>query len=72
VTAGVVALDIHDQGSRRRDRPAHHTGTLQPETLGVGIQGMRERIRQLGGTFAVEFTDKGTTVSVRVSLKEVP
>jgi signal transduction histidine kinase len=33
---------------------------------------MRERIRQLGGTFAVEFTDKGTTVSVRVSLKEVP
>ncbi len=41
---------------------------LQPETLGVGIQGMRERIRQLGGTFDVEFTDKGTTVCVGVPL----
>lgn len=68
VTAGVVALEIHDQGHERRDRPAHQTGTLQPETLGVGIQGMRERIRQLGGTFDVEFTDEGTTVCVAVPL----
>ena len=27
---------------------------------------MRERIRQLGGTFTVEFTDTGTTVRVVV------
>jgi signal transduction histidine kinase len=68
VTVGVVALEIHDQGHGRRDRLAHQTGTLQPETLGVGIQGMRERIRQLGGAFYVEFTDKGTTVCVAVPL----
>jgi signal transduction histidine kinase len=68
VTAGIVALEIHDQGHGRRSRPAHQTRTLQPETLGVGIQGMRERIRQLGGTFDVEFTDKGTTVCVGVPL----
>jgi len=36
----------------------------------VGIQGMRERVRQLGGTFDVGFTDRGTTVRVRVPLKE--
>jgi signal transduction histidine kinase len=66
VTAGVVALEIHDQGHGRRERPAHEAGT--PETLGVGIQGMRERIRQLGGTFDVEFTDEGTTVWVGVPL----
>ena len=68
VATGVVALEIHDQGRGRRDQPAHQPATLQPETLGVGIQGMRERIRQLGGTFDVEFTDEGTTVRVGVPL----
>jgi len=29
---------------------------------------MRERIRQLAGTFDVEFTDKGTTVRISVPL----
>ena len=67
-SADVVALEIHDQGHGLRDRLAHQTGTLQPETLGVGIQGMRERIRQLGGTFDVEFTDQGTTVCVGLPL----
>ena len=67
VTAGIVALEIHDQGHGLRDQVTHDNGT-RPETLGVGIQGMRERIRQLGGTFDVEFTDKGTTVCVGVPL----
>ena len=63
-TAGAVALDIHDEGHGLRDPVTHEDGL--PETLGVGIQGMRERVRQLGGTFDVEFTDTGTTVRVRV------
>jgi signal transduction histidine kinase len=66
-TADAVALDIHDEGRGLRDAVAHDSGTL-PETLGVGIQGMRERVRQLGGTFDVEFTDTGTTVRVRVPM----
>jgi signal transduction histidine kinase len=69
VTADVVALEVHDQGHGLRDPVAHQTGMLRPETLGVGIQGMRERILQLGGTFDVEFTDKGTSVCVGVPLK---
>lgn len=64
-TADTVALDIHDEGHGLRDQVTHDTETL-PETLGVGIQGMRERVRQLNGTFDVEFTDTGTTVRVRV------
>jgi len=67
-TAGTVVLEIHDQGQGLRDTPTHQNDTLIPETLGVGIQGMRERIRQLGGTFDVEFTDQGTTVCVGVPL----
>jgi signal transduction histidine kinase len=69
-TADAVALDIEDQGRGRRGDVAHRSSTLLPETLGVGIQGMRERIRQLGGTFDIAFTDTGTTVRVRVPLDE--
>jgi signal transduction histidine kinase len=68
VTADAVALEIHDQGHGRRDPQTHQTGMFLPQTLGVGIQGMRERIRQLGGTFDVEFTNEGTTVCVGVPL----
>jgi signal transduction histidine kinase len=68
-TADAVALDIHDEGYGLRDPVTLEDGAL-PETLGVGIQGMRERIRQLGGTFDVDFTGTGTTVRVRVPLDE--
>lgn len=64
-TAEAVALDIHDEGQGLRDAATQEHGTV-PETLGVGIQGMRERVRQLGGTFEVEFGDTCTTVRVRV------
>ncbi len=66
-TADAVALDIHDEGHGLRDLVTHDDGTL-PEVLGVGIQGMRERVSQLGGTFDIEFTDSGTTVRVRVPM----
>ena len=66
-TADAVELEIHDEGHGLREPVAYDNGTL-PETLGVGIQGMRERVGQLGGTFDVEFTDRGTTVRVRVPI----
>jgi signal transduction histidine kinase len=67
-TADAVALEIHDEGQGLGDAGTHRNGARRPEALGVGIQGMRERIRQLGGTFNVEFTDNGTAVFVRVPL----
>jgi signal transduction histidine kinase len=67
-TTDAVALEIHDKGHGLRDSIAHLNGSLLPERLGVGIQGMRERIRQLRGTFEVEFTDHGTTVRVAVPM----
>jgi signal transduction histidine kinase len=65
-SAGAVVLDIQDQGHGLRDHPTMPPGTRFPEILGVGIQGMRERIRQLGGTFDIEFTQTGTTIHVVV------
>jgi two-component system NarL family sensor kinase len=55
-----VSLEIRDQG---KGMPAsmdrNSFGPLKP---GVGIQGMRERVRQLGGTFRIETGTEGTLV----------
>jgi signal transduction histidine kinase len=67
-TVNAVALDIQDQGHGLSESLTQEHGPLLPGTLGVGIQGMQERIRQLGGTFDVEFTDEGTTVRAYVPL----
>jgi len=67
-TADAVALEIHDEGRGLRDAGTPRNGQPRHQALGVGIQGMRERIRQLGGTFDVEFRDSGTTVRVGVPL----
>lgn len=56
-----VHLEIVDHGKGIK------AGTERPSfagvpTLGVGIPGMRERIRQLGGQLEVEFSNEGTRV----------
>jgi len=60
-SASKVHLDIVDHGKGVK------AGTERPmfagaPTLGVGIPGMRERIRQLGGQLEVEFSNEGTRV----------
>jgi two-component system NarL family sensor kinase len=37
---------------------------------GVGILGMRQRLRQLGGQLDIESSSQGTSVNVRVSISE--
>jgi PAS domain S-box-containing protein len=48
-----VTLDIRDRG----------TGMPAPMRAGVGIQGMRERVRLLGGQLEIESGDSGTRVT---------
>jgi PAS domain S-box-containing protein len=55
-----VMLEIEDGG---RGMPA-------APPLGVGLAGMRERIRQIGGTFIVESTGAGTRVCTAISIPE--
>jgi signal transduction histidine kinase len=40
--------------------------------VGVGIAGIRERVRQLNGRFEIESSSQGTTVRVSFDLKQVP
>jgi PAS domain S-box-containing protein len=45
-------------------------GWRRDEKLGIGISGMRERIRQLGGKFEVLSGSNGTTLTAVVMLRE--
>ncbi len=65
--AGEIKLEVRDEGrgiSHAAPSPQAHTAA----TLGIGIQGMKERVRQLGGHIDVLSRDdaKGTTVVVTV------
>jgi PAS domain S-box-containing protein len=60
-SASKVHLEIvdHGKGVKAGTEPTAFAGA---PTLGVGIPGMRERIRQLGGQLEVEFSNEGTRV----------
>ncbi len=60
-----VVLEIEDAGRGISTVPTDSTSGGPP--LGVGLAGMRERIRQLGGMFAVESTGTGTRVRTIIS-----
>lgn len=71
-SAGIVALEVADQG-----RGATRRLESMPDgaaRLGVGIAGMRERVRQLRGRFQLESVEgRGTTVRATLPLEpEVP
>ncbi|MGB9199486.1 MAG: sensor histidine kinase [Terriglobales bacterium] len=54
--ASSLLLDIADRGIGFRSRNGN------PPNAGVGIAGMRERIRELGGEFSIDSGPGGTTV----------
>jgi PAS domain S-box-containing protein len=63
-----VLLQIKDHG-RGMPKPAS-VDTSGVESLGVGIAGMRQRIRQLGGILEIDSSDQGMTVNVRVPIPD--
>lgn len=66
--ADEISLKIADAGKGipGSELHTHATGAL---TLGVGILGMRERMRQLGGRLEISSNGRGTTVRAVVLLK---
>jgi signal transduction histidine kinase len=61
-----VSLVIADAG---RGIPKQKISEIEAgRTPGVGLRGMRERVRQLGGSFKIRSTDKGTVVVTRLPL----
>jgi len=63
-----INLEVRDDGRGLPAEVLSRRGGVQ--LLGVGILGMRERVRQLGGRLGIDSKGKGTTVRVEIPLKE--
>ena len=67
VQSNSVMLEIEDAG--RGIPPALEAASAaDAPPLGVGLAGMRERIRHIGGTFSVESTGAGTRVRTTIAI----
>ncbi|HKW17343.1 MAG TPA: CHASE3 domain-containing protein [Terriglobales bacterium] len=69
VIAGQATLAITDQGRGIPDEVLDRFRVAA--TSGVGLGGMRERVRELGGRFEVESSNQGTSVRVTVPVSQV-
>jgi signal transduction histidine kinase len=56
-----VEVEIADKG---KGIPPEKQRDLATAKAGVGMRGMQERVRQLGGTFKITSNGKGTCVAV--------
>jgi PAS domain S-box-containing protein len=63
-----IKLEVRDYG---KGMPPAKNGS-QHFRYGVGIQGMRERVRQLNGHFEIQSHGEGTLVTARLPLVNVP
>jgi PAS domain S-box-containing protein len=56
-----IAVEVKDSG---KGISAEKLSEIQTNASGVGIRGMRERVRQLGGQVSIQSNGSGTTISV--------
>src|SRR5262249_12379967 len=56
-----AVLEVKDEGKGMPFGPA-----IAPDRLGVGIRGMYERVRQLGGTLDITSSRQGTKATAKV------
>jgi signal transduction histidine kinase len=63
-----VLLEILDQG---RGISASKLALIQGQRSGVGVAGMRERVRHLNGTIGIRSDEDGTRVLVTLPLPEI-
>jgi two-component system sensor histidine kinase UhpB len=67
--ADKIIVEVQDQG---RGMPAEKLVEIQSQGSGVGISGMRERLRHFGGELAVESNGTGTKIVATVLSKAFP
>jgi PAS domain S-box-containing protein len=70
-SSDTIRLEVEDGGQGIATSDEARSGTAAPP-LGVGLTGMRERIRQVGGTFSFESTATGTRICAIMSIHPWP
>jgi PAS domain S-box-containing protein len=68
-SSGQVRLQVEDHG-KGMDPPFNHGGNEERPMLGVGISGMRERVRNLGGQMQIRSGTGGTVVEILLPIAE--
>lgn len=66
---GEIQLEVRDEGCGIP--PQKLAARPESSMIGIGILGMRERMRQLGGQMEISSASKGTSVYVSLPMKEV-
>jgi signal transduction histidine kinase len=69
-TGGYIHCEVSDEG--KGIAPEKQAALNEGGSVGVGLQGMRERVSQLGGTLQVESNGKGTTVQAILPVRFRP
>jgi signal transduction histidine kinase len=66
LTSTTITLEVEDAGRGMLPPSCGSDGEVTP--LGVGLAGMRERVRQIGGSFCVESTGAGAGTRIRATI----
>ena len=66
--ADAVDLEIQDQG---KGIPRERLSGIHAQRAGVGIAGMRERVRHLKGEMNIKSNDKGTKISITLPVAAI-
>jgi PAS domain S-box-containing protein len=64
-----LILEVTDQGKGIRSANLEESGEDWTGALGVGLRGMHERMRQLGGKLELKSTSTGTTIVAEVPIE---
>jgi signal transduction histidine kinase len=63
-----LRVEVEDAG---KGIPSLREGALAPTQTGVGLRGMRERLRQFGGTLHIHSNHKGTRVTATLPISRL-
>jgi PAS domain S-box-containing protein len=67
---GAAVLEVRDQGKGLKTHNFDKSGEDWVGALGVGLRGMTERIRQVGGSLDIVSAADGTTITANVPIPE--
>jgi two-component system, NarL family, sensor kinase len=65
---GEIHLEVSDQGCGMKVEVRE--SFLAGKSTGVGLRGMRERVKQIGGTLRIDSNGNGTSVLVVIPVRE--